>query len=192
MTTKLEPLRISCTSSDCESGLHCFKATKKLVAAGRQGACRACGAELVDWDRVHGLKLDDASFTFATLQFEMIRHHFWHAPFDDRAVNHAKRKGRNLLHAAAKKRVVSSVGRAAGPYDGRQTPFAGNTIYFAQHAVAACCRTCIEYWHGIERTRDLTDDEIEYFVALINCYLDERLPDLGDTPVHVPARKMAG
>ncbi len=47
-------------------------------------------------------------------------------------------------------RDVRGEGRACR-IDGRQTPREGNTIFYAQHATASCCRTCIEYWHGIPK-----------------------------------------
>lgn len=185
----LKPLKIKCTDSDCASDLHCFKATQKMKQESTAGACRSCGAELVDWDRVHSRRLDDANFTFSELRRELIRHHFWHIPFDEVAINHAKRKGRTILHEAAARRINASVMHTDNPREGRQTPMEGNTIYYAQHATASCCRRCIEYWHGIPTDRDLTDEEARYLTTLVIDYLDERLPDLADNPVRVPPRR---
>ena len=61
----------------------------------------------------------------------------------------------------------------------------GNSLYDAQHATASCCRTCMGYWHGIPKDRDLTDAEIDYLGALVTRYLDERLPELEDEPVRI-------
>jgi hypothetical protein len=183
------PLRITCTSTDCESDLHCFKATQKLARENKTGVCRSCGADLIDWDRVHGRPTDDVAFVFEQLRHELIRHHFWHLPFDDKAINHARRKGRRQLHEAARRRLETSVGKAGMAFDGRQTPREGNTICYAQHATASCCRTCIEYWHDIPKDRDLTADELSYLSTLVIAYLDERLPDLADEPVKVPVRR---
>jgi hypothetical protein len=186
---EMAPLKISCTKTDCDDNLHCFKATKRLQEENRGGACRDCGAELVDWDRVHERSVEDVDHTFDQLRLEFIRHHFWHAPIDESAVNHARRKGRTLLHAAARQRLLSSVGRAGNAFDGRQTPFTGNSIYYAQHATASCCRTCIEYWHGIPQDRDLTDQEIDYLCELVVRFLDERMPELPEEPHKVPPRR---
>ncbi|MXV79717.1 MAG: DUF4186 family protein [Chloroflexi bacterium] len=183
---RLPPLKVTCTSSDCDSGLHCFKATRKMVAENQVGACRSCGIELVDWGRVHHRRIEDVDHTFIALRQELVRHHFWHLEFDQKAQNHALRKGRPLLHQAARRRIESSVGKAAGAYDGRQTGWNGNTIFYAQHAVAACCRTCISYWHGIDKDHDLEADEHDYLVALVVRFLDERLPDLPEEPTRVP------
>jgi hypothetical protein len=184
-TATLPPLPIRCTSTACDVGLHCFKATQKLRKQHREGECRACGAQLIDWDRVHSRRLDDIGFTFAQLRLELVRHHFWHLKFDQKAINHAVRKGRRRLFAAARQRLERSVSRMSA-YDGRQTPWRGNTIYYAQHAVAACCRTCIEYWHGIPKGPDLSGAEIDYLYGLVTRYLNERLPDLPTGGQKVP------
>ncbi|MGH9155146.1 MAG: DUF4186 family protein [Acidimicrobiales bacterium] len=185
----LAPLKISCTSSNCEADLHCFKATRKLVKENKAGACRSCGIELIDWPRLHDRSLDDVAFTFSELRRESIRHHFWHLGFDQKAINHARRKGRRALYEAAQQRIKTSVSRAGMPFDGQQTPRSGNTLYYAQHATASCCRRCIEYWHAIPPDRDLSEEEVQYLTSLVICYLDERLSDLGDDPVYVPPQR---
>ncbi len=184
----LVPLEIKCTSSACDLGLHCFKATRELRRQDMAGACRSCGAQLVHWARVHERRPADAAFTFSQLRLELIRHYFWHVEFDQRALNHALRKGRKALHAAARRRLEASVGKAGSAFDGRQTPFEGNTLFYAQHATASCCRTCMEYWHAIPKDRDLTEDELVYLTKLVTLYLDERLPDLPLGPTRVPRR----
>jgi hypothetical protein len=112
------------------------------------------------------------------LKKELIRHHFWHTPIDIRAVNHARRKGRLGIRSAAESRLHRSIGSARPHRDGYQTPKNGNTIYYAQHATATCCRKCLEYWHGIPQGRPLTDDEVSYLTELICLYIDDRLPQL--------------
>ena len=145
---KLEPLKITCTSTDCENDLHCFKQLRKMTPD-EKGKCRECGADLVDWDRVHERDIGDAQNTFKALQYELIRHHFFDKEIDDTAVRHARKKGRIKLDKAARHRLQKYLAPANPSWDGRQTPFEGNSIYYAQHATATCCRTCLEYWHKI-------------------------------------------
>lgn len=57
--------------------------------------------------------------------------------------------------------------------DGRQTPMRGHPIFIAQPATATCCRGCLQKWHHIAKGRDLTDDEIEYVVAVLSQWLSE-------------------
>lgn len=184
----LEPLKVTCTSSDCDNDLHCFRATKQMVVADEVGACRACGAELIDWQRVHEQDLMDVGYTFDAIKYEMIRHHFWHVEIDQKAVNYARRKGVSGLHSAVRARLRSSVSMADNPYDGRQTPMegSGNPIHYAQHATASCCRKCIEYWHAIPTGRELMDEEIDYLADLIMLFIEERVPNLTQNGEHVP------
>lgn len=184
----LEPLKVTCTSSDCENELHCFKATKQMVAEKEVGACRACGAKLVDWRRVYRKDLTDVPYTFEALKYEMIRHHFWHVEIDEKAVNYAKRKGISGLHSAVRARLNSSIAMGDNPYDGRQTPMegSGNPIHYAQHATASCCRKCVEYWHDIPNGRDLSDEEIDYLAELAMLFIEERIPNLTQNGEHVP------
>lgn len=184
---KPPPLEIKCTSTDCDNDLHCFKQLKKMMPDER-GKCRDCGADLVDWKRLHRRDKGDAEHTFEALQHELIRHHFFHRPVDDGAMRHAQRKGRDQLKDAARDRLRKYLAVAEPPRDGRQTPLEGNAIYYAQHATATCCRTCLEYWHDIPKGRPLTDAEFDYCASLVDLFLDEKLPDLADEPIKVPRR----
>ena len=159
-----------------------------MKAAKNVGACRTCGAKLVDWQRLYQHDLTDVTYTFDALKFEMIRHHFWHVDIDEKAVNYARRKGISGLEVAIPSRIRKSVGSGNNPYDGRQTPMAGsgNPIHYAQHATASCCRKCMEYWHGISPNRDLTENEIDYLAELAMLYIKDRLPDLTNEGEHVP------
>jgi len=182
----LKPLKLKCTQSDCGNDLHCFlQKTQKPRPHG--GPCRSCGKDLVDFPRVQARNLDDVRNTFDSLSKELIRHEFWERPFDQHAVNHARRKGRRAMREVeAEKRLRQSVGKARHPREGKQTPFEGNVLFYAQHAVAACCRKCIEYWHGIATGSALTGDEIAYLAKLLILYLEHRMPNLNEDPMKVP------
>lgn len=186
----LEALTISCTRSECDNNLHCFRKTRKM-SRDKVGSCRSCGAHLVDWDRVRKRDLSDADFTFESLKREWIRHHFWHAPVDEKAERHARRKGKNALWAAVDKRLHSSVGAAQPFRDGQQTPWEGNVIYYAQHALACCCRTCIEYWHGIPKGTELSPEQLDYFAKLVKLFIEERMPNLQAEAERIPRRDQA-
>lgn len=187
---KPAPLAVKCTDTACDEGLHCFKQLKRMMPEQR-GKCRECGADLIDWDRVHQRNIHDAKHTFSMLQFELIRHAFFHRSLDEIAVNHAKRKGRQRLLDAARHRLKKYLAPANPPRDGRQTPFAENAIFYAQHATATCCRRCLEYWHNLPMGRELGEDEIEYCLQLVDLFLRFCLPDLEDEPVKVPNRRKA-
>lgn len=179
------PLEIKCTSVDCANDLHCFKQLKKM-SLDQRGKCRACGADVVDWKRLHRRDSADATHTFEALQHELIRHHFFHRPVDVKAMRHAQRKGRIVLKDAARNRLRKYLAPAEPARDGRQTPLEGNTIFYAQHATATCCRTCLEYWHNIPKGRPLSPQELDYCAALVELFLDTKLPELDDGPIKVP------
>lgn len=182
------PLEIKCTSTDCEKDLHCFKQLKKMTPDER-GKCRSCGADLVDWNRIHKRDMGDAEHTFEALQHEMIRHYFFHREVDEQALRHAQRKGRLQLKESARDRLAKYLAVREPVRDGYQTPLEGNAIYYAQHATATCCRTCLEYWHDIPKGRELTDEEFEYCAALVELYIDHKLPDLANEPIKVPRHR---
>jgi hypothetical protein len=177
--TNLPELKITCRSTDCANGLHCYIQKKKQAAGRAHGPCRECSANLVNWDRVHAQNLADVAHTFEALKTEYIRHHYWHVPLDEVAINHARRKGRAGMREAAINRLRQSVAPAHPYRDGMQTGKKGNALFYAQHATATCCRKCIEE----------TDEELGYLTELVTLYVTERLPELTETGEFVPTRR---
>ena len=51
--------------------------------------------------------------------------------------------------------------------DGSQTPMKNHPVFIAQHATGTCCRGCLEKWHKIPKGVELTDNQVNYVVALI-------------------------
>ena len=66
--------------------------------------------------------------------------------------------------------------------DGKQTPMKGHPVFIAQHATATCCRGCLFKWHSIVPHKELTEDEIEYVVEMIFCWLQDHAGDLSNYP----------
>lgn len=183
---QLEALPITCTTTDCENGLHCWRVTKRMAKKHPRGQCIDCGERLIDWDRVHRRDPLDVQFTFSQLRREYIRHHFWHVQIDQRAINAALRIGRQALPETVERKLTGRIGTAHPYRDGGQTPLDRDPVAYAQHATASCCRKCIVEWHGIEEGRALTGPEIVYLRDLALAYLDERMPDLPGDPQRVP------
>lgn len=69
--------------------------------------------------------------------------------------------------------------------DGRQTPMRGHPAFVAQHATAACCRSCLAKWHRISAGRTLTDGEIEHLLAVLRRWLDSQ-----PRPPHATVRRL--
>jgi hypothetical protein len=141
---------------------------------------------LIDWARFRKLDLADVQFTFASLKYEMWRHHYWHLRLDEKAINYARRKGREVLRDAISKRLSNHL-KPDNPFDGRQTPKRENPIFYAQHALACCCRKCMECWYGIPRDKQLDSGQISYLASLVTLYLEEKMPDLPEKGEKVPA-----
>ena len=188
-----EPLpKASCSAADCELDLHSFR---RMYPRGgksyRNVQCRECGADLIDWSRLDRQDLSDVEYTISCLELELIRHVYWHNTFDQKAIDHAKRKGREGLRNAAERRLIQSVAATKSELtrDGNQTPFTGNVLYYAQHATATCCRKCIQEWHGIPREHRLTQKEIGYMTELLMHYVDNRMPALTPNGERVPRRR---
>lgn len=51
--------------------------------------------------------------------------------------------------------------------DGAQTPMKNHPVFIAQHATGTCCRGCLEKWHKISKGVELTDNQVNYVVAII-------------------------
>ncbi len=185
LDTQPPPLNVKCTDTDCEKNLHCF--LKKRGMKTDVGTCRQCGADLIEWERIHQRNADDVAFTFKSMRFEKMRHHMWHVPFDAVALEKAKKYGLQKIRAKIVPRLRASIGRPKGAWDGRQTPKEGNVIYYAQHATATCCRKCLEYWHNIPEDIPLSDSLLEYCECLVSEYLDQRLQGrISEEPSLVP------
>jgi Domain of unknown function (DUF4186) len=190
----LDQAKIRCTMTACGDGLHCYKLTRKLAKVLGPGTCRECRQPLVSLERTGQRDLGDVDHTFAALQTEAIRHYFWHAPFGDKALGYAGRAGRRALYERITGRIRSRIGAAQPFRDGTQTPISAakaDALDYALHAVAACCRTCASYWHGLPKGRPLADAEIAYLSELARRYLDARLPDLPDDGQRIRSRRAA-
>ena len=173
--------------------LHSFLRWKPRGESYRSNGCRACGVELIDWERLDRRDLHNIEYTVASLQRELIRNEYWNKPLDGKALRHAARKGLRALRKDAAHRLTKYVGRPRSELsrDGMQTPFSGNVIYYAQHATATCCRKCIEAWHGIGRERRLAEGDIKYFTELLMYYIEMRLESF-EAPKMPPEVSWAG
>jgi ribosomal protein L34E len=175
-----EPLKVHCTDARCEANLHCFSPNrrKKGWEKNYAGECQSCGKQLVNWSQVRARKLSEVRETFNELSREYIRHIFFHAPFDDKSKAQACEIGLDGLKAKARPLLEKKIGKAVIFRDGTQTKKEGSALLYAQHATATCCRKCLEYWHGIERGRELTPEELSYCEGLVVAYLDSRAVEL--------------
>lgn len=195
MPRQKKKLNISCNDADCGSGLHCFKATDEMAVKNKVGVCRECDVQLVDWERVHSRDMRDVENTLAMLKLEKVRHYFWHLPLTERAINHARRKGKKLLLERVRKHLSTAIGAAHPWHDGFQTPMQkdeSTALPYSQHATATCCRKCLEYWHGIPQGQELSEEQLDYLAALACRFIEDRIPELSDDPEFIPPIRKKG
>lgn len=87
--------------------------------------------------------------------------------------NVAQNRLPSIKRADIKKILDRSI-RVCQSNDGRQTPYYGSPVYYAQHGLGCCCRKCLEKFYGIPKAHVLSDEELEYFTDLITAYLKEK------------------
>jgi Domain of unknown function (DUF4186) len=176
--TEPPPLKITCTASECAEDLHCFR-PRSWKKPDPHPRCRDCGADLIEWERLHLRDPRDTDFLFSQLPKELVRHHFWHCEIPARVRAGAERYSREVIARRTRAALRSRVAAPAGEWDGTQTamdPGKGAQIYhFGMHASACCCRKCMLYWHGIPQERALSDEELDYFSTLVWLYVCRRL-----------------
>ena len=173
----VDPLKLTCTKTDCQHDLHAFRPNKKIVKEGKEGECLQCHQKLVDFELTRRRDVDAVDNTFEQMKREYVRHWFWTNPLNAVARNRALSKGPEATEAEMKKRLGSAIGSATPFRDGFQTPIDDpkNIVYWAQHATASCCRRCVEYWHGIPRGRALSEEETDYLLQLAMRFIREKL-----------------
>lgn len=88
-----------------------------------------------------------------------------------REAAYLEQKGLDVVLEHARDFVAQRLAPATIANDGRQTPMKNHPAFVAQHATGTCCRGCLRKWHHIAPGRPLSDDEIEYIVAVIRHWL---------------------
>lgn len=60
--------------------------------------------------------------------------------------------------------------------DGKQTPMKQvHPVFIAQHATGTCCRSCLYKWHGIEKEKELSNDDVDYIVSVIIKWINDEI-----------------
>ncbi|TFG48490.1 MAG: DUF4186 domain-containing protein [Candidatus Brocadiia bacterium] len=85
-------------------------------------------------------------------------------------------KGLEAVLEHARQFVETRLAPADLPNDGRQTPMKNHPAFVAQHAVAACCRKCLEKWHGINQGKPLTADHVDHIIKVMKRWLEQQIP----------------
>jgi len=86
---------------------------------------------------------------------------------NNKDLSHIQDKGIDTIRQHALDFMNIRIAPESPKNDGKQTPIKGHPVFVAQHATATCCRNCTQKWHGIEKGRKLTGEEIGFLVDLI-------------------------
>ena len=87
-------------------------------------------------------------------------------------ITYIDEKGMDIVEQHAYDFIKKNLDEYNEAKDGKQTPMKGHPVFIAQHACACCCRKCLENWHKIPKTRNLTEKETRYIVALLMTWIE--------------------
>ena len=88
-------------------------------------------------------------------------------------------RGMEVIRQHAADLLTKKIAAAEPHKDGKQTPYRGHPVFVAQHATATCCRSCLQRWHGIEKGRELTGDELAYAVDVVARWIESDMAASG-------------
>lgn len=145
---------------DCENGRHYF------IFDGHTH-CQFCGCDFI-YGEVMRAKPD-----YQTVK-SVMRTSMWNNEWPHTALDRVAQAGlTRISRQKVKNRLLKSIGTCPAD-DGRQTPYYGNAIYYAQHGLGCCCRKCLEKFYGISKEKTLSEDELEYFTDLVMSFVKEK------------------
>lgn len=144
---------------DCTNGKHYF------IFDG-DTHCQFCGHKFLGSETM--IDRPDYSVIREVMRESMWNDEWFHTELD----NVAKSKLHTIDRSDVKQILEKSV-RSRRADDGRQTPYYGDPIYYAQHSLGCCCRKCLEKFYGISRDKPLTDEDMAYLTDLIMEFLKE-------------------
>lgn len=128
-------------------------------------------------------KIADAGIAVKRLRGSKWRNNWWKAELDEKARAQLILDDK-ALYNSAKIRLRNSIGKGYGtgaksaPFaDGRQTPYSGNLLFYAQHGTATCCRRCLAKWYDIPNGFDLDDSTISLLSGILIRYVAKRRRD---------------
>lgn len=146
---------------DCENGKHYF------IFDGNTH-CQFCGYEFV-----HTATMKQKP-DYQTIK-GIMKNSMWNDEWLSVDLDGAAKSRLPKIKRADIKNILNKSIRVCQPYDGRQTPYYGNPIFYAQHGLGCCCRKCLEKFYAIPQNAVLSDEEVKYFTDLIEACLKEKL-----------------
>ena len=113
----------------------------------------------------------DINDVFRALSFSSFRSKFRLA---GKELEYLREKGLATVLQHARDFISQRLASADPKNDGHQTPYSGHPVFVAQHATATCCRGCLEKWHQIPRGAELTAEQRQRILQVIERWLKEQ------------------
>jgi len=85
------------------------------------------------------------------------------------------KKGMATIEQHTRDFITERLAAAEPKNDGKQTPMRGHPVFIAQHATGTCCRKCLFKWHGIARSKPLSNSEIDYIVSVLIGWINNQI-----------------
>lgn len=95
----------------------------------------------------------------------------------DAEKEYAVSRGFEILQLHATDFVRKRLAPAHPKNDGRQTPMKGHPVFIAQHATGTSDREKLKLFHGIEKGEELSDNDVDYVVAIIIRWIEEQIAE---------------
>ena len=116
--------------------------------------------------------MGDFDKLFEKLSKSKFRSSFKLKPAD---IEYISQRGMATIEQHARDFITKRLASAEPKNDGRQTPTKGHPVFIAQHATGTCCRKCLAKWHGIKVGIELSENQIDYIIAVIIQWIKSRL-----------------
>jgi hypothetical protein len=91
--------------------------------------------------------------------------------------DYLEQKGFSTIEQHAHDFIIERLAPTYPKNDGKQTPMKNHPVFTAQHATGTCCRKCLKKWHNIEIGKELTEEQIDYVVAVVMSWLRKSVND---------------
>ena len=95
---------------------------------------------------------------------------------NDKMKEYVREKGIDKIQKDAEEIVLKRLSSSNPFNDGKQTPMKQqHPVFIAQHAKGCCCRGCLERIHKIKKGRLLTQEQVDYIVSVIICWIKKEV-----------------
>ena len=88
-------------------------------------------------------------------------------------IDYIDKLGMNTIRRHAYDLMIPRIKKYDKNKDGKQTPMKNHPVFIAMHACGICCRGCLEKWYGINKNKELTEEEIDHLVNIVCLWIEK-------------------